>query len=290
MQILSKPAKIVSLLVLLSSFAALAQNPGRPSDAQLLAEAERAFARTALEKSIREAFLTWLADDAIIFRPGPINGKESWRDRPNPKATLIWEPILAATARGGDLGYTTGPAKFESADKDEPIYHGQFVSVWKKQTDGTWKVRLDLGIQNPAPSGAPERLQVRPGDSNEPESSSAEDAIDGLFEAERTFIEQAKNDLGAAFDARAAADVRVFRDGSFPAVGKDAARALFLKQPGASHASEQRGEVSRAGDLGFTFGESAGGADHLNYLRIWRKERTWHLVLDLSKPFPQPNE
>jgi ketosteroid isomerase-like protein len=263
-----------------------AENTG-VSEVQKLANAERSFAQTSLARGIREAFVTYLADDGIIFRPGPINGKESWSARPDVKASLLWGPIYAEISRSNDFGYTTGPSQFKPDDPKARVYHGNFVSIWKKQSDGQWKVRLDVGIENPEPADEGERLRTR---EQPPEAVPNTTEPQHLFEIERKFVEQAKRDAATAFDQFASDDVRVFRDGAFPAVGKTVARDLLVKNPGSVHTREQRGEVSRAGDLGYTFGEYAGGTDHLNYLRIWRKEREWRLVVDLSKPFPKPNE
>ena len=67
---------------LLSTPAISAQRSNkRQMNLQALVEAERAFARAAATKGTRDAFLEFLADDGIVFQPGPINGKEFWRQR-----------------------------------------------------------------------------------------------------------------------------------------------------------------------------------------------------------------
>jgi ketosteroid isomerase-like protein len=30
---------------------------------------------------------------------------------------------------------------------------GRYLTVWKKQPDGSWKVVRDIGVQDPAPAG-----------------------------------------------------------------------------------------------------------------------------------------
>ena len=108
--------------------------------------AEKKFYQTGQEKGTRAAFLEWLADDAIVFRPGPVNGKEAWNKRPETGLDLIWEPTFAAIARSGDFGYDTGPSKWRTKKTDEKFSgYGHFVSIWKKQKDGKWKFMLDCG-------------------------------------------------------------------------------------------------------------------------------------------------
>src|SRR4051812_50131302 len=73
--------------------------------AQALVDAERKFAQAAQEKGTRAAFREFLAEDGIVFRPGPVNGREVWRGRPDSGPDLVWEPTFAAIARSGDFGY-----------------------------------------------------------------------------------------------------------------------------------------------------------------------------------------
>jgi len=68
----------------------------------------------------------FLADDGIIFQPGPVNGKKFWGERPARKGLLSWEPVFADVSRAGDLGYTTGPWEFRpNGREDQPVAFGQ---------------------------------------------------------------------------------------------------------------------------------------------------------------------
>ena len=137
----------------------LAETPAEA--ARAMVQAEKKFCETGQEQGTRAAFLAFLADDAIVFRPGPVNGKETWSKRPEPGPDLIWEPTFAVMARSADFGFDTGPAKWR-AKKTDPKFAGfaYFISVWKKQKDGSWKVALDCGNENPEPTGKPETLRI----------------------------------------------------------------------------------------------------------------------------------
>jgi ketosteroid isomerase-like protein len=113
-----------------------------------LIEAERAFSKSSEDKGIREAFLTWLAPDAVVFRPGPVPGRPIYEkmDPANP-AVLTWGPEVADVAVSGELGYTSGPYQVRPKRGAEPASYGHYISVWKKQPDGAWRVVLDIGIQ-----------------------------------------------------------------------------------------------------------------------------------------------
>ncbi len=69
----------------------------------------------------------------------------------NPGFSLRWNPKRAEILISGDLGFTTG--RYERRVKDdqgrEAIEHGTYVTVWRKQVDGNWKIILDTGSPDP---------------------------------------------------------------------------------------------------------------------------------------------
>ena len=77
--------------------------------------AERAFAKAATQKGIRDAFLEFFADDAIAFSPKPVSATERLRSRPSrpfSELELTWEPRTGDVASSGELGWLTGPSTF----------------------------------------------------------------------------------------------------------------------------------------------------------------------------------
>ncbi|HKP46872.1 MAG TPA: nuclear transport factor 2 family protein, partial [Pyrinomonadaceae bacterium] len=150
---------ITLLLMLGSCLLALGQ---KASDAQSLVDAERAFARTSVEKGTRPAFMEFIADDGILFRPGAVKGKQWMIDHPAPapapnkRPVLNWGPTFALVSRAGDLGYDFGPWEAKGDINDEkPGAFGHFITVWKRQADGNWKFVVDLGISHPGPHPGP---------------------------------------------------------------------------------------------------------------------------------------
>ena len=130
-----------------------------------LVDAEKAFSTLSVEKGMKVAFLAYLADDGIVYRPGPILGRDSWKRRSNPAGTLIWEPSYAEVSAYGDLGLSTGPWEFRPPDSTGgPTGYGQFVSVWRRhEEDGPWMVAVDLGISHPKPAESVGAVTFTPG-------------------------------------------------------------------------------------------------------------------------------
>lgn len=294
-------------LALLSPAVGLAETPAT-SQADLQASfdaliaAERAFSKTSVEKGTKDAFLAFLADDGLLFAPGPVNGKRQTASQPPAPGTLIWRPIHAEIAASGDLGYNTGPYEFRPANSNQPAGYGHFMSIWKKQADGTWKVAVDMGNRHPAPAGTEPRVDgpetpirlsgVKPagGKAGAPEAAA-------LLEEDRAFAQEvASKGTEAAYLARLAAEPRLYRDGRYPYVGLEAARKVLA---GAAPLSTKpiAGDISKAGDFGYTYGEyqvraagsggAAGEAGH--YTRIWRKQGgDWKLLLEVLNALPPP--
>ncbi len=115
-----------------------------------LIKQDKDFSNLSLEKGMKQAFLQYAADTAVLLQKNtmPIVGKkaiaaafESFSDT---GFVLTWEPLDAAVSKSGDLGYTYGLyTNFIKADSS--VYRGKYVSIWEKQPDGSWKYVLDAG-------------------------------------------------------------------------------------------------------------------------------------------------
>lgn len=70
-----------------------------------------------------------------------------------PNFKISWTPSKAEVS--GDLGYTSGAYEFSFVDPTGKTIpdHGKYVTVWKKQKDGSWKVLLDIFNTDLPPAG-----------------------------------------------------------------------------------------------------------------------------------------
>jgi uncharacterized protein (TIGR02246 family) len=47
----------------------------------------------------------------------------------------------------GDTAYETGKYKYEYTEKGKPgVDEGRYVTIWKRQKDGSWKLTMDMGV------------------------------------------------------------------------------------------------------------------------------------------------
>lgn len=113
---------------------------------------EKAFSDMAGEKGIPEAFLEYAADDVVLNRNDSlISGKDGLQQYYNKpankdlKINLSWKPDFVDVSSSGDLGYTYGKYLFTVTDSTGKIQSktGIFHTVWKKQSDGTWRFVWD---------------------------------------------------------------------------------------------------------------------------------------------------
>ena len=264
--------------------------------------AEKAFAQMASEKGTRDAFIAFLAEDSLVFDPDPVNGREVWRARPASQGLLEWYPVYSEVSLAGDLGFNTGPYTFRPKRGEKPVAFGQFATIWKRQTDGSWKALLDLGTSTPEPASAvtpaisltgPARVEESALPKVDPEAVRA-----ALLEADRALAAavQAKG-VAAAYETILTDDARLLRVSRQPVLGKAAIRTALAENTAPVTWEPLGGGVARSGDLGYTYGfvkrhedgPESPWINTSNYLRVWRKgaDGTWKVVFDEFSPRPQ---
>ncbi len=290
----------VALLLLVPTLTVLIQEKEPPPAQVELVKTERAFAKLAVERGVRESFIAYFAEDGIGFAPHPHKVKETFSKNPapatRPAITLNWAPVYGDIAEAGDLGWNTGPTLIEDASAEKkPARHGMFFSVWKKQSDGSWRVALDLGADTPvavAPLNAPFKTYYRASGKRPAVNVNVEDEIAGLLKVEREFLATAKSSsLGQAYQSRLSDDARVHRPSVMPVVGKDALRSWLANQTMTLSGEPIKVDVSRSGDLGYAYGsyELGGTQPQKGYFaRVWKRDAAgqWRIVVDTINPAP----
>lgn len=288
------------ILILVAS--GIGQKGKHPSPAlSSLVAAERAFAKTSVEKGVRASFLEFFADDGIGFSPHPTRIREAYLKRPapptRPPVVLDWKPVYADVSRAGDLGYTTGPYTFKDLSPGKkPTLYGVYFSIWKKQTDGSWKVEVDAGIQTPDhsqlpfafESAAPSKFRMTAAQTD------LEEVRVALMNLDREFLSNSiSRGTANAFLDCLADDSRLHRDGVFPIIGLAPIRSFLSAKPMLLKWEPIKSDISRSADLGYTYGsyELRRGDNEVEkgyYVRVWKRNGSgkWKLVLDTLSPIP----
>jgi ketosteroid isomerase-like protein len=111
--------------------------------------ADRAFSDSSAKFGIKKAFLDFIADDAVLLRPGYLPIVEGdvikfLTSQEDTSFVMTWTPKGGQLAKSNDLGYTYGVYEIKLKTKDT-VLNGTYVSIWQKQKNGEWKFVLDTG-------------------------------------------------------------------------------------------------------------------------------------------------
>lgn len=130
-----------------------------------LAALEDAFCAMARERGLLAAFSHFAAPDVAFLDPDP----RRWRglaavkqrlgeDRPG--VSLTWSASFTDVSDDGTLGYNYGRYEMRGPGPDGKmrIGTGWFLSIWKRQPDGSWRYVMDTGVPDrppPPPAAQP---------------------------------------------------------------------------------------------------------------------------------------
>jgi ketosteroid isomerase-like protein len=340
MNALTRLAVPLALVVAPIAFAQGQQEPpnASPSDWDELVATEHAFAGLAAEKGTKQAFLHYLGSDAVVFVPRPANGRAVWEARADKPTLLAWQPAFAEVSGWGDLGWTTGPWEYSADRGAPPSAFGSFVTVWRRANDGHWWVAADIGVSHeraapdlhavtavPGPSHHPPKAPPRSGfgiglgvggggggfgvgvHTGAPYPRELEyemsHQLSTLLATDRTYgFQIGSKGAGTALDDLAGEDLRFYREGQAPAVGRepaaawhDARKAKVDTKRGGRIDWMSRGQgIAASADLGYVYGlvtrraDGKAVPDTSAYLHVWRKDQRakWQIALDIENEFP----
>jgi ketosteroid isomerase-like protein len=265
-----------------------------PPALQAMADTEREFAGTAKTKGIRDSFLEFFAQDSIAFNPEATSARERLLKQPSTPFSvneLLWEPRMGDVAASGEIGWLTGPSTFIDHSKPDAVpRYGNYLSVWRKQPDGRWRVFIDVG------TGLKAEASFAPGFTRMPFGPKYS-GKEGKSAAERS-LSDADKSLNARIVADGAArayadvvvqDTRLHRAGGQPSIGPQAISSWLENYAGGLTASSTAVESSAAGDLGYSYGKyevKTPRAESGAYVRIWTRnaEGRWLVVADVTQP------
>jgi ketosteroid isomerase-like protein len=283
-------------LVLFVACATTAENAIASEAPDSVLAADAAFAVLSLERGQQAAFQANLADDGVIFRPDAVNGREWLATHEQASGRLEWSPEAAAVACDGQLAVTTGPWSYLSPDGGD-LAVGHYLSVWRREPDGRWRVVLDHGIGNAPNTGPPVDLRASlaalwphvPA-----KNCRAARWSEALSEAERRLDDAIRSGgLAAALRRSAAPGALAYRDDAAPGPLAAVTRATDTGFPEGSEASPRQVHAEPGSNLGYSHGEiiaRVGGsapATRAVYVRIWQGDgRRWRLALDMTTVLP----
>lgn len=116
-----------------------------PADPQKqVRDRELAFAKTMADRD-HAAFTSFISEEAIFMGRNVLRGRaavaEGWKPLfQGPQAPFSWEPERVEVTDSGTLAISSGPVRDPAGNRT-----GTFVSTWRREADGQWRIVLDIG-------------------------------------------------------------------------------------------------------------------------------------------------
>jgi ketosteroid isomerase-like protein len=281
------------LLPLFIASSAFAQQPDSSSSLFSMREAEWNFARQSVMFGRNAAFIENLAEYSVMFTGKWVtNSLQLWKERRAVPVVLKWEPEFMDIAGSRDFGISTGPWELqEFRPNTKPLSTGYFLTVWRKQSDGVWKVILDAGSDTPPVKGTPHKFIFPAGADKDIQSVAFTDTAIScreLTEREKQFDDEfAKSQGVSVFKSYFAPGARIQQNGHLPTTNQDTIKIWISKRDKSLRCNTAGSGAASSGDMGFTYGllEIQGNPSVTkgHYIRIWKKQESkWLIIMEMT--------
>ncbi|SFH40521.1 nuclear transport factor 2 family protein [Pedobacter insulae] len=274
---------IYTLFVLSAGFSAFAQKSD--GSAKSLAKTEVAFSDYALKNGTSDAFATFAASDAVVFRPNAVNARQFYASAPDMK-NLSWSPSYTQISRSRDWGFTTGAYLVDGEQKS----YGQYVSVWRGK-NGNWEMILDMGTETNKPLDKVTPVIIEPKDKFKPFFATEKElkmSRDIIYTTEKTLNTTLKTYGSSAFSGFLSANSRLLFPGTEPIIGKENIQAFNYRMIDKISLKTTSADKALGGDLAYTYGIATIDyktdlRESFNYLYIWERQAdfSWNILVQI---------
>jgi ketosteroid isomerase-like protein len=285
--------KSVIIFPLLLASSLMAQEPDSSSALFKMREAERNFAKASIMIGRNAAFAENFADESVLFTDKWITtGKQYSKERKSSPVVLKWEPEFMDIAESRDFGFSTGPWEAQEYRPGTPsLSTGYFLTVWKKQADGIWKVILDGGGETPAlkdpnhsfsyPAGADKPVA-------DPPLLNVGILSKKLSDLENEFLlNWEKSPLPSTYISFLTPHSRMQLSGHLPSTNTDTIKTWITQLDKTISWKTAGSGSATSGDMGFTYGllVTQNNRDVIkgHYVRIWKKQpaENWKIIMEM---------
>ena len=193
---------------------------------------------------------------------------------------------MGDVAASGELGWLTGPSTYINHVGDKQPHYGNYLSVWRKQPDGRWRVYIDVGTDVPTPAPFPPGFTRFASGETYMEREGKQRATASLIAADRELNDRiGTKGTSAAFADRLHTAARLHRNGMLPLVGRDAIVGWFKDNVPAMKAVSGAAETAASGDFGYSYGTfevTTPKPQTSAYVRLWTRDTSgrWLIVAD----------
>jgi len=280
----------VALLLLASNHTFGQLSNGRVNS---LLAAENYFAAYAKEKGIRDAFLKVSDNETILFRPDPVKAEDFFdKKSSDDPGQLAWTPVFAKISKSGDWGFTSGPYFYTKEDSSTTSY-GQYLSVWRTNTKGVWKLALDLGVSHPKPMVEPGLNFTDPKNFKffrQQSEGRLKQREEMILTTDKLFSNTLIDNQRFAYDTFFAEEGRLLFPGNEPVTGKTKIKNFLIQQKINIETKPAIANRALGSDLAYSYGNALITQNNVsrkfNYVRIWESQEgfKWNVILEIFSP------
>jgi len=281
---------IVALLLLVSKHTFGQLSNGRVNS---LLAAENYFAAYASDKGIRDAFLKVSDNETILFRPNPVKAEDFFdKKSSDDPGQLAWTPVFAKISKSGDWGFTSGPYSYTKNNSSITSY-GQYLSFWRTNTKGVWKLALDLRVTHPKPIAEPKLNFTDPKSFKffrQLSDGRLKQREDMILTTDKLFSNTLIDDQNLAYDAFFADEARLLFPGYEPVTGKAKINNFLSRNQISIETKPFVANRALGSDLAYTYGNALITRNNVSskfyYVRIWESQEgfKWNVILEIFSP------
>jgi len=251
-------------------------------------DAEKNFDKLVERKGIKGGFLAVAAPEGIVFKPDAVKITDFYNNIDKQSGSLTSQPNFARIAINGDLAFTAGPYIYQNGNNDTDKVFGDYVSIWRADSDNKLKLLMNLGIQHP------EAEQEATTDFKSPEADKtvtpSKDPFSGkkiIMATDNVFNHSLSISTLAAYKEFLSPDGRYYFPGFEPLTGQERVMK-FIDNEGITITAETTDAGrSTSNDLAYSYGKArikkGNVLSNYNYVRIWELDAShkWDILLEV---------
>ncbi|MVZ61618.1 DUF4440 domain-containing protein [Sphingobacterium humi] len=273
---------LTTALISLSSFAQLPEKVGG------LLSVDKTAANLSRTENPHTGLKYMVDKLSTFFVPSPVNAVNYLDNRPNIPDVLTWNPNFALVSRSLDWGVTSGPLEFQKVGAIKR--YGQYVTVWRRDKKGAWKVHVRAEVENFGKGKSSGLEYYEPDEKaylkhrSDKRLQQREEVVKQTDELFSTIL---KADTKTGYNEFLADDARFYFPWQPEMEGREKVVA-FLKKERIEIDTDPVG-VGRAysGEFAYTNGTATVGMKDkvvkFNYIRIWqlKEDFQWKVILEM---------